>query len=114
MVNTKEMKSLESYMLMSILRNLNIVVFGRRKEFENSLIYLPTFYGFGLEKSERYSELKEYEGPLILIIMPEKEKCLKLQSFIQQLFPSSDKDLSVGVLLNENLVSNVEFLLNFY
>lgn len=100
-------------MLVPVLRSLNVVAIGRGTEFENSLIYLPAFYSFALENSQRYSELK-YEGPLILIITSEEEKCLKLHSFIKKLLPSTNKNLSVGVLLKANPVSGVEFLSFFF
>ncbi|XP_015833323.1 putative ATP-dependent RNA helicase TDRD12 isoform X2 [Tribolium castaneum] len=99
-INCASSKDVQSYMWPAVQRGLNTFMIAAPKS-GKTLAYLPAFCSFAMEKNDRYAELAQYTGPLIIILCPTSKNCNELHDLITELVVEC-WDAPVVEVLTEN------------
>ncbi|CAH1366826.1 unnamed protein product [Tenebrio molitor] len=103
--------NMQSYVWPAVQRGLNVFMVGAPQT-GKTLAYLPSFCTSALEKSGRYLELSDYEGPLVVLLCSDSKKCDALEGLIKSLITDCWDIATVSVLKDSSVHINCDILIS--
>lgn len=102
-MNCTSANDIQSYMWSAIRRGFNVFMIAGPKS-GKTLAYLPTLCSFAMEKNEADSEFSKYEGPSVVILCSNTEKCNEIQELISTLTAACWEAPVVEVLTDSSAI----------